>query len=232
MAKFQLQRGTLSDLPSNLDEGDHYLAIDQSPPELYVGPQGSGTPEQVGGSAIIEEDLTYLANNDGSLEPNTKYLATTRDNGNFDLDFPITLRTNNNGYGQIISPTNACFEITGLLTSAQITFLDPPYSDNNQDERSITLNEDDVGKYSFNLLDTMPKEIICQGKGIQYESSGITEIYFEIGQGHDTLTTKGNIFIQRDNNFVDLESSAETGLYFISGSISFDGNTNAIVTSF
>ncbi len=55
MAKFQLKRGPLSELPSTLDEGDHYLAIDQTPPQLYVGPQGGESPEILSGG--VEERL-------------------------------------------------------------------------------------------------------------------------------------------------------------------------------
>ena len=50
MGKFKLKRGDLSDLPSSLEEGDHYLAIDQTPPILYVGPSGGGTPQPISGA--------------------------------------------------------------------------------------------------------------------------------------------------------------------------------------
>jgi len=53
MGKFKLQRGNLSDLPGSLEEGDHYLAIDQNPPVLYVGPSGGGTPQSVSVSVAV-----------------------------------------------------------------------------------------------------------------------------------------------------------------------------------
>jgi hypothetical protein len=63
MNKFQLKRGTLANLPSSLDEGDHYLAIDQDPPQLYVGPQGGGSPESIVGTKDIQvQTITAGAN--------------------------------------------------------------------------------------------------------------------------------------------------------------------------
>lgn len=45
----QLKGGHRDDLPSSLDERDHYLVVEDGngavdPPELYVGPQGGGIP--------------------------------------------------------------------------------------------------------------------------------------------------------------------------------------------
>lgn len=53
MAEFRLKHGDLSDLPSSLPEGDHYIVTKDginpiSPPELYIGPEGGGNPELVG----------------------------------------------------------------------------------------------------------------------------------------------------------------------------------------
>jgi len=50
MAEFILKHGPRSELPSSLAEGDHYIVTSDggnpvSPPELYVGPDGGGTPE-------------------------------------------------------------------------------------------------------------------------------------------------------------------------------------------
>jgi len=54
MAEFILKHGPRSELPSSLPEGDHFIVTSDggnpvSPPELYIGPDGGGTPVRVGG---------------------------------------------------------------------------------------------------------------------------------------------------------------------------------------
>lgn len=51
MPGFRLKHGDRSDLPASLPEGDHFIVTSEnsgadvvSPPELYVGPDGGGTP--------------------------------------------------------------------------------------------------------------------------------------------------------------------------------------------
>jgi len=76
MSAFKLQRGDLSDLPSSLEEGDHYVAIDQNPPEIYIGPSSGGTPEQIGGANTIDK---YFAEVNAHVNPVT--VSNEQENG-------------------------------------------------------------------------------------------------------------------------------------------------------
>lgn len=48
-APVQLRGGTLADLPATLAEREVYIAVDQNPPQMWVGPAGGGAPSQVSG---------------------------------------------------------------------------------------------------------------------------------------------------------------------------------------
>jgi hypothetical protein len=71
MSKFQLKRGDLNDLPSSLDEGDHYLALTDNgsnlpKPILFVGPNGGGTPEPTNPTTELYGQTTNVDVTSGS----------------------------------------------------------------------------------------------------------------------------------------------------------------------
>lgn len=49
MEPVNLKGGPEADLPSSLEGRDHYLVSDQDPAQLWVGPEGGGSPVRVGG---------------------------------------------------------------------------------------------------------------------------------------------------------------------------------------
>lgn len=50
----KLSGGTLADMPDELEGREHYVAVDQTPAQLYVGPPGGGFPKLVGGKAATK----------------------------------------------------------------------------------------------------------------------------------------------------------------------------------
>lgn len=73
MAEFRLKHGDLTDLPSSLPEGDHFVATRDKnnnplyPPEVYMGPKDGGSPQLLdkGGATVNAANYVNQTNNGG-----------------------------------------------------------------------------------------------------------------------------------------------------------------------
>jgi hypothetical protein len=126
MSKFQLKRGTRENLPSSLDEGDHYVVINDggntTHPQLYVGPEGGGTPEPAKGY----EEAVVLLEGDGTSSSPTNVTViqnelgvditvTRQSSGRYDIEFSSNLS------GTVVAKSNFPSAFPGSV-DPQVTF--------------------------------------------------------------------------------------------------------------